>query len=603
MNDYRRIQIWAIFGALFAVCSCGATSTGQGVDAARGGAAASAGAAGTAGTAGNGSTLCGNGVIDVGERCDDGNTNSGDGCNSACRFEKGWTCGLFEPTECTANCGDGLRVGPELTALGCDDGNSEPGDGCDLMCRIEPEFSCESEPSSCAKTCSNGKLDAGETCDDGNWQAGDGCGSTCQVEAGFACSAEPSNCAKTCGNGQLDAAEVCEDGNSDSFDGCSSTCQIEPGFVCTGLPSRCTRTCGNGRLDAGEACDDGNEAAHDGCFSCAFERGFNCDVSSSPSVCTDVDECATGKNNCNAQATCTNTEGSFICTCKDYQAGNGVRCTPQASCEGLPANCGSEGNDDCCASAIVPGGTFQRGNDAAYPATISSFALDKYEVSVGRYRKFVAAAAAQPGNGAGAHPLIPNSGWQTTWDSAQLSNPFSLDFCVVGLQTYDETGKNDRLPMNCVNWYQAFEFCLWDGGRLPTEAEWEYAATGGDSQFLYPWGNQPPNPDYAVYRCSTCDSTLLPAAVGSKPLGAGKYGHLDLAGSVNEWLLDYWSDKYPTPCNDCAVVRVTAAFRDARGGSWREDASLLSATHRAGLATGYVSANSGLRCARQPPKG
>jgi formylglycine-generating enzyme required for sulfatase activity len=71
---------------------------------------------------------------------------------------------------------------------------------------------------------------------------------------------------------------------------------------------------------------------------------------------------------------------------------------------------------------------------------------------------------------------------------------------------------NDQYPMNCVNWYEAFAFCIWDGGRLPTEAEWEYAAAGGDENRIYPWGNDVAEPLPASY-AATGNSPRI--AVGS----------------------------------------------------------------------------------------
>ncbi|MDG1037730.1 MAG: DUF4215 domain-containing protein [Polaribacter sp.] len=97
-------------------------------------------------------SICGDGVIDAGEVCDDGNTTDGDGCSSTCEFE--------------SVCGNGVLEGNEV----CDDGNTLDGDSCASNCEIET-------------VCGNGVLDAGEVCDDANNTDGDGCSSTCQDES------------------------------------------------------------------------------------------------------------------------------------------------------------------------------------------------------------------------------------------------------------------------------------------------------------------------------------------------------------------------------------------------------------------------------------
>jgi formylglycine-generating enzyme required for sulfatase activity len=140
----------------------------------------------------------------------------------------------------------------------------------------------------------------------------------------------------------------------------------------------------------------------------------------------------------------------------------------------------------------VPGGTFNRSNDAAYPATVSGFVLDRFEVTVGRFRRFVEAyPGSKPAAGAGRHPLIEGSGWDAGWDSNLPADAEALKRAVKCHSTYqtwtDEADEHERLPMNCLSWYLAFAFCAWDGGRLPTEAEWNYAAAGGDEQRAYTW--------------------------------------------------------------------------------------------------------------------
>ena len=185
--------------------------------------------------------VCGDGMREGSEACDDGNTDDGDGCSAAC---------VVEPNEC----GDGRMLAGEA----CDDGNVVDGDGCDGDCT--------------ETACGNGRVTDGEECDDNNLVAGDGCDELCVVEP------------PPCGDGDLDFGEQCDDGNLVAGDGCDADCDIEPD-VCgdgtvgeteacddgnladaDGCDSNCTATaCGNGIRTAGEVCDDGNAVNGDGC--------------------------------------------------------------------------------------------------------------------------------------------------------------------------------------------------------------------------------------------------------------------------------------------------------------------------------------------------
>lgn len=244
-------------------------------------------------------------------------------------------------------------------------------------------------------------------------------------------------------------------------------------------------------------------------------------------------------------------------------------------------------------------------------------------MTVARFRQFVAAyeswhAAGKPENDDGANPNVPGSGWSTTWTSlptnaAQLKNSVS---CSSTNGTWLDGAGNDSLPMNCVNWYTSFAFCIWDGGRLPTESEWEYAAAGGSNNYLYPWGDLPVPSNaqdstaaYATYRClgdgsapTSCTfADILP--VGSKPLGQGLYGQRDLAGSVYEWTLD-WFASYPTsPSTNYAKVDA-GTQRVFRGGDWGNSTNDLQLTTTAreimGMLLPWGINNLGLRCARNP---
>jgi MYXO-CTERM domain-containing protein len=173
---------------------------------------------------------CGNGAIDTGELCDDGNNRSGDGCSADCRFiEQGWTCP--PGSACTGICGDGVVVSAEA----CDDGGNAGGDGCSATCAIEPGWSCIIDPlntrSVCARTCGDLTRQPGESCDDGNTTPGDGCGATCAEEPGWTCPTSGA-CAPLCGDGVVLGAEQCDDGDTSGGDGCSAACAVESGWTC-----------------------------------------------------------------------------------------------------------------------------------------------------------------------------------------------------------------------------------------------------------------------------------------------------------------------------------------------------------------------------------
>jgi len=286
------------------------------------------------------------------------------------------------------------------------------------------------------------------------------------------------------------------------------------------------------------------------------------------------------------------------------------KCAVPLSCVGLATTCGPADKESCCAIEPVTGGTYNRSNDPAFPATVSDFRLDRFEITVGRFRAFV---AAYPGNtpmpGDGAHPLIPGSGWDATWNVELPATQAALMSALTcsGAPTWtDMPGANENLPINCINWAEAFAFCAWDGGRLPTEAEWNYAAAGGGEQRQYPWGGAPPDTTHAVYDCTGDGSASKNCAftdiltVGSKPTGDGKWGHADLAGGVAEWNLDWNTSPYPNvPCDNCANL-TPASTRAMRGGSWLFSESFLLSSDRSGGVPVFHFDFIGVRCARTP---
>jgi formylglycine-generating enzyme len=298
------------------------------------------------------------------------------------------------------------------------------------------------------------------------------------------------------------------------------------------------------------------------------------------------------------------------------------------SCAGLTA---CPGGTSCCARIEVPKlpqEDFKMGTDTdpanradekpEHPAHVDSFLLDQFEVTVGRFRRFVEAFdGTMPAVGAGEHPKKSGSGWQVDFQTGMPSSQDDLinriSCNVGGYQTWTGlAGANETLPINCASWYIAFAFCIWDGGRLPTEAEWEKAAAGGAEHRRFPWGNTDPNPETdAVMDClatGTADAGCQPTdllPVGSRRAGAGRWGHLDLAGNLPEWALDHYDDTYYQSaeslpnCENC-INLLESTPRVVRGGSFTSKALYVRATSRASRAAAGADPYTGFRCARSP---
>ncbi len=201
----------------------------------------------------------------------------------------------------------------------------------------------------------------------------------------------------------------------------------------------------------------------------------------------------------------------------------------------------------------IPLGTFQMGcspgDSECYPeekpshqVTISKgFWMGQTKVTVGAYKRFVAAGGRQM-------PPAPdfNSGWA-----------------------------NDNMPIVNVAWDDAQAYCTWAGGRLPTEAEWEYAARGGSTEARYG-----PLDEVAWYRGN---SGGRPHEVGQKLPNA--FGLYDALGNVWEWVSDWYGEKYyqNSPSQDPSGP-ASRLWRALRCGSWLNDPRFV----RASLATGSI---------------
>lgn len=303
--------------------------------------------------------------------------------------------------------------------------------------------------------------------------------------------------------------------------------------------------------------------------------------------------------------------------------------TPGPSCAHMKGNeCSGE---NCCRSSLVAGGTFLMGRsimgtDALpgadpdetpeHAVTLNDFRLDEFEVTVGRFRRFFDAYdGTPPAENAGVNPRVHGSGWQEAWDVHLFTNRDLLRnalFCDTDATWTSEASVHETMPINCLTWYEAFAFCAWDGGRLPTEAEWEYAAAGGPQNRLYPWGSEVPTDDggLAVLDCAgggtpgSCERNDV-RAVGTRRRGVGRYGQMDLAGSMSEFVLDWYDPEfYGRPeARRTNVVDLTPSNeinRVARGGAYDNTGYNARAAVRFTTAPAVRFEEVGVRCARDP---
>jgi formylglycine-generating enzyme len=295
--------------------------------------------------------------------------------------------------------------------------------------------------------------------------------------------------------------------------------------------------------------------------------------------------------------------------------------------------------EDCATSLLVTGGTFSRNYDGVtdghkdpqYKATISSFKLDKYDVTVGRFRVFLndVVQGWTPAVGSGKHTHLNGgeglraanslSPFEPGWEKgepvlrrskADWDVQLTIEKCPHHTWTRSP-GANEKLPINCVTWSEAAAFCIWDHGFLPSEAELNYAASGGSEHRKYPWGAQDPanNADLEAYDCwfhgdgpKTCEPNGVKniAPVGSMPAGQGKYGQMDLAGNLFEWVLDRADPYVETQCTDCSYVFSTTSSHVVRGGSFQEVAASSNSANRTTRAHDTRYDDVTMRCARSP---
>jgi formylglycine-generating enzyme required for sulfatase activity len=217
----------------------------------------------------------------------------------------------------------------------------------------------------------------------------------------------------------------------------------------------------------------------------------------------------------------------------------------------------------------IKGGQFMMGDNAgdpderpAHEVTIADFQMDRFEVTNALFEVFVTATGYKTGN----EQNNKTQTWRTFFTADTANHPVVL-----------------------VTWNDAAAFCEWAGKRLPTEAEWEFAARGTDGR-AYPWGN-----DYDASKFNGKASGIRGTVhVGSYPAGASPFSVQDMAGNVWEWTAD-WYQAYP---GGAASSFFGEKFRVTRGGGWFDENKQVRAANRSSAEPGAANDDLGFRCVK-----
>ena len=219
---------------------------------------------------------------------------------------------------------------------------------------------------------------------------------------------------------------------------------------------------------------------------------------------------------------------------------------------------------------LIPGGTFMMGsNDGQgiaapkHPVILNAFYMDIREVSNREYEKFCMAAGYK---------------FPEFWGmEIYKSGPDYPDYPVVGVSNFD-----------------ARQYAEWAGKRLPTEAEWEYAARGGLEDIAYPYGE---TADHASSRFNDPEAEKGPVKTGSYP--PNTYGLHDMSGNAWEWVSDWFSETYYGESPELNPGGPsTGNFRVFRGGGWHSGPGCTSVHHRNALPSHWVDLAGGFRCVK-----
>lgn len=287
------------------------------------------------------------------------------------------------------------------------------------------------------------------------------------------------------------------------------------------------------------------------------------------------EECTIGTGACQRSAVyrCDSERQELVC---DAEAGVGIEevCnTVDDDCDGATDEGDLHRIDDYGIEWIcIRGGSFmmgwnQRVNERPiHPVTLDTFEISKTEVTVAQYLQCIFTNECPV-------PTLSESNWN-----------------MPGRAMH---------PINSLSWSEARFFAAWVGGRLPTEAEWEYVARAGGSDQRYVWGDAPIDCTLVQHNDSSlglgCGMNSTAEVCSLSPAGDSDFGLCDLLGNVAEWTEDvYFSNYNSTPRDGSAAVGESGA-RVLRGGSWRDDPIDLTTTYRLQMSESIRLDNVGVR--------
>ena len=466
--------------------------------------------------------------------------------------------------------------GRDICASICVDLRSDPLNcgGCGMACNLPGVSENECTNGTCSVRSCRGSL---QDCDRDP-------ATGCEVDT----SSDPSHCGRCgagCPSGSMcrSGSCVCPSGTSLCDRSCIPTltdplhcggcspCPTVANATISCLSGVCSFTCHRGYIQDGSNCVPCGTVGLRSCIHDTCSEG----LTSCSGICRQTLE---DRNHCGACGRiCT---AGFPCVAGGCMVPNSCMATTTAS----------------CSITAVEGGMFDLGDVLGVNSspiqrrvTVSTLYVDTYEVTVERFRVYWNAGHPVPSSilyPSGSYPMAgmvaePGSGVGCTW-----------------------RGPTANVPINCVNWATAQAFCVWDGGRLPTESEWEWVARKGTAN-PYPWGGSDPEDRFVCWSGTTTRSA--PCGVGGFLPGSSPDGVHDMAGGVYKWMADSFQNYTYLGCWSvsglvnplCGQLSGLTSNRVVRGGSWETIVSTnLRSASRISRPLATAERGTGFRCVR-----